>query len=136
MAGVEDIPGAALAEGIQWNWETFPEYLDSIDAQERVMDIATHVPHSAVRAYVMGERGAHNEPATPEDIKQMAAIVAEGVRAGALGFSTSRTIVHTAKNGEVMPLNWPPEKVIVASMLLSSSVMVSPLSPIAQWRLR
>ncbi|MDO8322717.1 MAG: amidohydrolase family protein, partial [Phenylobacterium sp.] len=103
MEGVEDIPGAALAEGIRWTWETFPQYLDSLEGQQRVLDIATHVPHSAVRAYVMGERGAHNEPATAEDIEQMAAIVAEGMAAGALGFSTSRTIVHTAKNGEVMP---------------------------------
>ncbi len=103
MEGVEDIPGAALAEGIKWTWETFPQYMDSLDGQQRVLDIATHVPHSAVRAYVMGERGAHNEPATADDIAQMAEIVAEGVRSGALGFSTSRTIVHTAKNGEVMP---------------------------------
>jgi len=103
MEGVEDIPGSALAEGISWDWETFPEYLDSLDAQARVLDVATQVPHSAVRAYVMGERGARNEDATPEDIEAMAAIVAEGMRAGALGFSTSRTVVHTTKDGTVMP---------------------------------
>ncbi|HRD30021.1 MAG TPA: amidohydrolase family protein, partial [Caulobacter sp.] len=103
MEGVEDIPGSALAEGISWDWETFPEYLDSLDAQARVLDVATQVPHSAVRAYVMGERGARNEDATPEDIEAMAAIVAEGMKAGALGFSTSRTVVHTTKDGTVMP---------------------------------
>jgi len=103
MEGVEDIPGSALAEGISWDWETFPEYLDSLDGKPRVLDVATHVPHSAVRAYVMGDRGARNEDATPEDIAAMSAIVAEGMRAGALGFSTSRTVVHTTKDGTVMP---------------------------------
>jgi len=103
MEGVEDIPGSALAEGISWDWETFPEYLDSLDAKPRVLDVATHVPHSAVRAYVMGDRGARNEDATPEDIAAMAAIVAEGMQAGALGFSTSRTVVHTTRDGTVMP---------------------------------
>lgn len=103
MEGVEDIPGSALAEGISWDWETFPEYLDSLDAQARVLDVATQVPHSAVRAYVMGDRGARNEDATPDDIAAMSAIVAEGVAAGALGFSTSRTVVHTTKDGTVMP---------------------------------
>ena len=103
MEGVEDIPGSALVEGITWNWETFPEYLDSLDAQERVLDVATQVPHSAVRAYVMGDRGARNEEATAEDIAAMSAIVAEGMEAGALGFSTSRTVVHTTKDGTVMP---------------------------------
>ena len=103
MEGVEDIPGSALAEGIKWNWETFPQYMDALDAQPRVIDVATQVPHSAVRAYVMGERGAKNEDATPEDIAAMSAIVAEGMAAGALGFSTSRTVVHTTKDGTVMP---------------------------------
>ncbi len=103
MEGVEDIPGSALAEGISWDWETFPEYLDSLDSKPRVLDVATHVPHSAVRAYVMGDRGARNEDATAEDIAAMSAIVAEGMRAGALGFSTSRTVVHTTKDGTVMP---------------------------------
>ena len=99
MEGVEDIPGTALHEGIQWEWETFPEYLDALDRRRFGMDIATQVPHGAVRAYVMGERGAKNEPATPEDIAAMAAIVKEGVAAGALGFSPSRTIAHTATVG-------------------------------------
>ena len=103
MEGVEDIPGAALSEGIAWNWESFPEYLDALDGCELALDVATQVPHAAVRAYVMGERGARNEAATPEDIDRMAAIVREGMAAGALGFSTSRTIAHRALDGEPVP---------------------------------
>ena len=103
MEGVEDIPGAALAAGIQWGWESFPEYLDAIDAVPKAIDIGAQVPHGAVRGYVMGERGAKNEPATPDDIERMAAIVREGIRAGALGFSTSRTLAHRAIDGEPVP---------------------------------
>jgi N-acyl-D-amino-acid deacylase len=103
MEGVEDIPGAALSEGIRWGWESFPEYLDAIDGQSHVVDIGTQVPHGAVRAYVMGDRGAANEPATAADIEKMAAIVRDGLRAGALGFSTSRTLAHRAIDGEPVP---------------------------------
>lgn len=103
MEGVEDIPGTALTEGITWGWETFPEYLSALEGMGRSVDVGTQVPHGAVRAYVMGERGARNEPATAEDIQAMAAIVAEGIAAGALGFSTSRTIVHRAVDGEPVP---------------------------------
>ena len=103
MEGVEDIPGTALSEGITWDWETFPEFLDALDAMPRSIDIGAQVPHGAVRAYVMGERGARNEPATPADIEAMAAIVRDGIRAGALGFSTSRTIMHRAVDGEPVP---------------------------------
>jgi N-acyl-D-amino-acid deacylase len=103
MEGVEDIPGAALAEGIQWGWESFPEYLDAIDQAEKMIDVGAQVPHGAVRAYVMGERGAANEPATPTDIEAMAVIVEAGIRAGALGFSTSRTLAHRAIDGEPVP---------------------------------
>ena len=103
MEGVEDIPGAALSEGIEWNWETFPEYLDALDKVPLGMDVGTHVPHGAVRAYVMGDRGAQNEPATEEDIDRMRALVREGVEAGAFGFSTSRTLGHRAVDGEPVP---------------------------------
>jgi N-acyl-D-aspartate/D-glutamate deacylase len=103
MEAVEDIPGTALAEGIEWSWESFPEFLDAVDALDLGVDVAAQVPHGAVRTYVMGERGANNEPATPEDISAMAAIVKEGVEAGALGFSTSRTIMHKAASGDPMP---------------------------------
>ena len=103
MEGVEDIPGTALAEGIRWQWESFPEYLDAIERMPRAIDVGAQVPHGAVRAYVMGDRGAKNEPATPDDIARMAAIVKEAIAAGALGFSTSRTIVHRAVDGEPVP---------------------------------
>ena len=101
MEGVEDIPGTALAEGMSWNWETFPEYLDELDRMPRVMDVAALVPHGAVRAYVMGERGASNEEATAADVAAMAEIVAEAIRAGAAGFSTTRTVLHRAKDGQL-----------------------------------
>ena len=103
MEGVEDIPGAALSVGIEWEWERFPEYLDAIERRRRVVDVGTQVPHGAVRAYVMGERGARNEPATADDIEAMAAIVREGIGVGALGFSTSRTLAHRAIDGEPVP---------------------------------
>jgi N-acyl-D-amino-acid deacylase len=103
MEGVEDIPGAALSEGIEWSWEHFPEYLDAVERAEKMLDVGAQVPHGAVRAYVMGERGAKNEPATADDIDAMAAIVKQGIEAGALGFSTSRTIAHMAIDGEPVP---------------------------------
>ncbi|MDX1734879.1 MAG: amidohydrolase family protein [Halioglobus sp.] len=103
MEGVEDIPGSALAEGIQWNWETFPEYLDAIEKIPHAIDFGAQVPHGAVRTYVMGERGAHNEKASPEDVQAMAGIVKEALQAGALGFSTTRTILHRAGDGELAP---------------------------------
>ncbi len=103
MEGVEDIPGTALSEGIRWEWETFPQYLDALERRRWTVDVGTQVAHGAVRAYVMGERGARNEPATPEDIAGMRAIVKEAVAAGALGFSTSRTIAHRAIDGEPVP---------------------------------
>jgi N-acyl-D-aspartate/D-glutamate deacylase len=103
MEGVEDIPGAALSAGIDWRWESFPEYLDALEEMPRSVDVGTQIPHGAVRAYVMGERGAKNERATAEDVDAMAAIVREGLHAGALGFSTSRTLLHRAKDGELVP---------------------------------
>jgi N-acyl-D-amino-acid deacylase len=103
MEGVEDIPGTALAEGIQWQWETFPQYLDAIERLPHAIDFGAQVPHGAVRTYVMGDRGAKNEKASAEEVDAMAAIVKEGLLAGALGFSTTRTILHRAKDGELAP---------------------------------
>ncbi len=103
MEGVEDIPGTALAEGMKWDWETFPEYLDALERLPRSVDVATHVPHGAVRAYVLGDREKPGAVPTADDIEKMAAIVEEGVRAGALGFSTSRTVIHKSVDGEVVP---------------------------------
>ncbi len=103
MEGVEDIPGAALSDGIKWGWESYAEYLDAVEAASKAMDVGALVPHGSVRAYVMGERGARNEPATPADIDAMATIVRDGIAAGALGFSTSRTIAHMAIDGEPVP---------------------------------
>ena len=103
MEGVEDIPGTALAEGITWNWESFPEYLDALEALPRTIDIGTHVPHGAVRAYVLGDREKPGAVPTDDDIAKMADIVEEGIRAGALGFSTSRTVIHKSIDGEVVP---------------------------------
>jgi N-acyl-D-aspartate/D-glutamate deacylase len=103
MEGVEDIPGAALSAGIQWGWETFPEYLDAVASAPKALDVGAQIPHGSVRAYVMGERGAKNEPATPDDIEAMARIIGEAIAAGALGVSTSRTIAHMAIDGEPVP---------------------------------
>ncbi|MFT3853709.1 MAG: amidohydrolase family protein [Ilumatobacteraceae bacterium] len=103
MEGVEDIPGTALHEGLQFNWVSFPEYLDVLDARSRDVDLGTQVPHAAVRLFVMGERGVNREPATDDDIASMAAVTRQGIDAGALGFSTSRTVNHRSIKGELTP---------------------------------
>lgn len=103
MEGVEDIPGSALSEGITWEWESFPEYMDALEKLPRTVDIGTHVPHGAVRAYVMGEREERKEEPTETDIAAMSTIVEEGLQSGALGFSTSRTILHKSVDGELVP---------------------------------
>ncbi len=103
MEGVEDIPGAALTDGIHWEWESFEEYLDALERRHYVLDIGTQVPHGAVRGYVMGDRGAANADATPSDIAEMARLVAAGLHAGALGFTTSRTPLHRSRSGELVP---------------------------------
>jgi N-acyl-D-amino-acid deacylase len=97
MESVEDIPGTALHEGMDWQWESFPEYLDALDSKERVLDIAAQVPHAALRAYVMGER-AHDD-ATDDEIAEMARLTQQALEAGAVGFSTSRTMLHRSRHG-------------------------------------
>jgi len=103
MEGVEDIPGSALSEGIDWQWETFPGYLDALERGSRAIDVAAQLPHGALRAYVMGERGARNEAATEADIAEMKRLGLEAMRAGAFGISTSRTLAHRAIDGEPVP---------------------------------
>lgn len=104
MEGVEDIPGTALYEGIEWGrWETFPEYLDYLATKEFTLDVGTQIPHSALRNYVMGERALHHADATADDLSAMQHIVESSLRAGALGFSTSRTIGHRSVAGEPIP---------------------------------
>jgi N-acyl-D-aspartate/D-glutamate deacylase len=110
MEGVEDIPGTALSEGMRWEWETFPEYLDALERRKWTVDVGTQIAHGAVRSYVMGERGARNEVATAEDIATMKSLVKEAVAAGALGFSTSRTIAHIAIDGEPVPGTFAAEE--------------------------
>jgi N-acyl-D-aspartate/D-glutamate deacylase len=101
LEGVEDIPGTALAEGLTWDWETFPQYLDALETKPHTLDVAAHVPHAALRTYVMGDRGAiHTEPPTDDELVQLAALVGEALEAGAIGFATSRTDVHRTKAGD------------------------------------
>jgi N-acyl-D-amino-acid deacylase len=132
MEGVEDIPGAALSEGIAWEWETFPEYLDALERRSWTVDVGTQVPHGAVRAYVMGERGARNEPANPGEIEEMHDIVLEAIRAGALGFSTSRTIGHRAIDGEPVPGTYAAEDELfgIGSALAEAGTGVFELAPV------
>jgi N-acyl-D-aspartate/D-glutamate deacylase len=103
MEGVEDIPGTALWEGMDWSWESFPEYLDVLAARSYSMDVATQVPHGALRTYVMGDRGADHAPATAAEVEEMARLCAEAIRAGALGFSTSRIQGHQSTTGSPVP---------------------------------
>jgi N-acyl-D-aspartate/D-glutamate deacylase len=103
MEGVEDIPGTALHEGLRWQWESFPEYLDALENTPLAIDVGTQIPHGALRAYVMGERGIQHEAATKNEVAQMAKMVKEAIEAGALGFSTSRTEKHKDSSGELTP---------------------------------
>jgi len=103
MEGLEDIPAATLRAGVGWRWQSFTEYLDVLDQLPRALDFATQIPHSALRCYVMGERGRKKEPATVADIEEMARQVEQAMRAGALGFTTSRTKVHTTADGKHIP---------------------------------
>lgn len=103
MEGVEDIPAAVMTEGLTWSWETFGEYLDAVDSRPRDLDVAAQLPHSCLRVYVMGDRGVRREAATPDDLRQMKEITADAMRAGAIGFGTSRSIMHQASDGVAIP---------------------------------
>ncbi|WP_150293708.1 N-acyl-D-amino-acid deacylase family protein [Sphingobium estronivorans] len=103
MEGVEDIPEVVMTEGLPWDWETFPDYLDALDRRRRDIDVAAYVPHSALRVYVMGERGAARESATPVDMEKMQTLVRGAMDAGAIGFATSRQFIHRTCDGEMIP---------------------------------
>jgi N-acyl-D-amino-acid deacylase len=110
IEGVEDIPEVVMTTGIPWNWETFPEYLDAVDAKRRDIDIAAQLPHSAMRVYVMGERASAGALATADDLQQMTDIAEAAVNAGAIGFATSRSIFHSDSDGDAIPSLHPPEQ--------------------------
>ncbi len=114
MEGVEDIPGTALYEGIPWGaWESFPEYMDYLSTRTYALDISAQIPHAALRNYVMGERGRANEPATPDDMARMARLVEEALTAGAIGFSSSRTIGHRTIGGAPIPGTFAAEEEVM-----------------------
>lgn len=114
MEGVEDIPGSVLSEGIEWEWETFPEYLDALERRPSALDIGAQIPHAAVRAYVMGDRAVHHDEAAPSDIRAMREIVREGLVAGAVGFSTGRTFLHKYDGRKYPPGTFATEEEIMS----------------------
>jgi N-acyl-D-aspartate/D-glutamate deacylase len=103
LEGVEDIPGVVMDEGLPWDWETFPQYLDAVERRRHDINIATLLPHACLRVYVMGERGINREDATAEDLARMTELTTQAMRAGALGFGTSRSIAHRDVNGVPIP---------------------------------
>jgi N-acyl-D-aspartate/D-glutamate deacylase len=124
MEGVEDIPGAALHEGLKWDWESFGDYLDALDRRAHDIDIAAQVPHSALRLYVMGERGASRDAATTDEIVEMGQIAKAAIAAGALGFTTSRTKNHKTSRGEYTPtLTAAAEELIGIADALGAGVL-------------
>jgi N-acyl-D-aspartate/D-glutamate deacylase len=118
MEGVEDIPEVVMTEGLTWDWETYPEYLDAIDKRPHDIDFASQIPHSAVRVYVMGQRGADREPATPDDLARMQAVVREAMDVGALGFATSRLVIHKTGRGDPIP-TWQSAESELAAMAMA-----------------
>jgi len=114
MAGVEDIPEVVMAEGLEWNWETFPEYMDALEQRHCDIDFAAQLPHAPLRVYVMGKRGADREPARLEDLEQMTALVEEALRAGAIGVTSSRTVAHRAVDGQLAPTETAAEAELLA----------------------
>lgn len=103
MAGVEDIPGVVMTDGLPWTWETFPEFLDALDGRPRDIDVAALLPHSPLRVYVMGQRGVDREPATADDLAQLRTLAADAVEVGALGFASSRLTLHKSESGQPIP---------------------------------
>jgi N-acyl-D-aspartate/D-glutamate deacylase len=114
MEGVEDIPGIALAEGLKWDWESFPEYLDALERLPRTIDIAAQVAHHPLRVYVMGDRAIRREMATAEDIAEMARLTEEALKAGAFGFTTSRTDQHKTPAGDLVPGRYAEHEELIA----------------------
>jgi len=114
MEGVEDIPNPVLVEGVPWKWETYPEYLDFLASRRYDADICGYIPHAALRVYVMGQRGADREPATPQDLEQMSRLVREAMAAGAMGISTARTFFHRSSDGKTTPTHQAAEEEFTA----------------------
>jgi N-acyl-D-amino-acid deacylase len=133
MEGVEDIPEPVLAQGVQWEWETFPEFLDALGRRRYDIDIGAQVPHGPVRVYAMGRRGAEREPATREDMAVMCAAVQDGLRAGALGFTTSRTMIHRLKDGQLAPTITAGEDELRAIALGMREVDLGVLQGVDDW---
>ena len=114
MESVEDIPRQSILEGLAWDWETYPEYLDSVERLAPALNIVGMVGHCAVRYNVMGERSLGDEPATPGELRRMSDIVAESVAGGAVGFSTSRILLHTIPDGRYVPGTLAPKEEYLA----------------------
>jgi len=133
MEGVEDIPESVLSAGLQWEWETFPEYLDALERRRYDVDFATQVPHGPVRVYAMGRRGADREPATAADLELMVQTVQAGLKAGALGFSTSRTLLHRLKDGQLAPTISADEYELAAIARAMREIGMGVLQGVDQW---
>ncbi|MFI5306129.1 MAG: amidohydrolase family protein [Polyangiales bacterium] len=134
MEGVEDIPNAVLTEGLHWRWQSFPEFLDALETRSHDIDFAAQVPHAALRVFAMGERGAKREVATPDDIACMAKLAAEAVRAGALGFTTSRTLNHRTSDGEPTPTLTAAEDELMQIALALSDAQAGVLQVVSDFR--